>query len=504
MDAEVKLLLDNTDHLRKIDESDKANARYADRAQGYGAKIRNALGGAGRSPWDEFIEGAKKSDQQAQGLSHNIEKLFARDPGRRGEVALTGFISGLAEGDITGALESIASKISGIGLVAGVGFGAASVLAVKFTQNVIESNKALRELHTQLAIPESVVVNLPSEDIKKQIEGVRSSLESLEEKRRSLSGNILPSIFLPLAAVKSIQDFRSDLGQLQGGNRLTKDFEDLAKSEERITAIRRTRLTVSSEEADRLDAVLKKDQEIAKIEVEHAKFLEGLKDSKLPSALIEKLRKAEGKSVAKQKKDAEENLRLSLGQPGDVKDRGLQHEERLLALQGSGLTAEQQKAGVLVENLAYSQKELSLATDITKAKLAQLSVDKAKAAIAGAENDALAPERERAKFSFDELLKGNFRHSLNIGGEPTAYQDQLSAKEAQRLEGLGQQAKSRGDLDDALKFFLQADEEKSNIGSLKDSEKNPYFQLKNALAVTEDYLSQIAVAVAQPSRPVNR
>lgn len=454
---------------------------------------------------EPFIRSVEQAEKRAQSFSARITSLFRRDPTQRAERALSGFITDLSSGNVLGAIEGVSSRLSGLGLAAGVGLGVVVGLAIKAKEQFDAVDKSVLKLNEDLSKPLAITSALGPEGIGKEIESLNKNLDDLVEKRKGIfqrlreaaqkgqpgqfdvgpAGEVIPvDVDRVPAAAKAQERAEQRLRELKNAQ---------ADAELRVVDAKRLGLQVSEQDGALAKLSLETEKARAKVILDSA-------PNRIGRDQVTFFKRLAGV-------DASDRLgRDAIEDQAKLRERNIEHEKTLLGLQSQGFTADQQKVAILRENLSNAQNELALQTNITKEKRAQLELEVAKArgALDSEEQRALNPARERAKLSFEELLKGKFTPTLNIGGAPTAFQDQLSAKRAQEFEQRGEQAKGRGDIDEALRFFLKADEEKSQIGRLRDSDKSPYFQLKNALSITEEILSRIDKNTAQPSRPVNR
>lgn len=82
-----------------------------------------------------------------QSFEARLTSLFRRSPHMRAERAIDAFAQRLAAGDITGALESIAAKMTGLGLVAGVVFSTIGAFAVKAVEDMKALHKAISNVN---------------------------------------------------------------------------------------------------------------------------------------------------------------------------------------------------------------------------------------------------------------------------------------------------------------------------------------------------------------------
>ena len=87
-----------------------------------------------------FVQAIHRAEQRAQTFAGRVHaalgSAFKRTPDLRAERALSGFTANLASGDIQGALLGVTERLSGLGLAAGVGVGAAVAIFAESTRAV--------------------------------------------------------------------------------------------------------------------------------------------------------------------------------------------------------------------------------------------------------------------------------------------------------------------------------------------------------------------------------
>lgn len=124
-----------------------------------------------------FTQGIERAEKRAQTFAGRVETsfqgLFKRTPGRRAERALGGLIGDISTGNAAQGIAMFASRLTGLGLAAGVGIGVAVELFSKLHESVTEVRKAHDDLDKQMSHP----LNLTS------IEGLGKAIDNLREKQ---------------------------------------------------------------------------------------------------------------------------------------------------------------------------------------------------------------------------------------------------------------------------------------------------------------------------------
>src|SRR5215831_5058456 len=95
----------------------------------------------------------------------NLKGMFKRTGDLRAERALEGFSRALVSGDITGAIQSITSRITGFGIVVGAVFAVGVEAINKYIQALKETSQAQQQVFTRLAVPVKTVAALDTAGI---------------------------------------------------------------------------------------------------------------------------------------------------------------------------------------------------------------------------------------------------------------------------------------------------------------------------------------------------
>src|ERR1041384_3804730 len=138
-----------------------------------------------RATWNDvdLQSGIRASENKLQAFQSKAQRLFRRDPSHRAETAISGFLADLSTGNVEGAITGISSRLTGLGLAAGVGLGIAAVLIHKAKDELDAMDKSVEKVQADLTRPLPVDSALGGEGIHKEIESVSRDLEDLAKKR---------------------------------------------------------------------------------------------------------------------------------------------------------------------------------------------------------------------------------------------------------------------------------------------------------------------------------
>lgn len=125
-------------------------------------------------PFTRTIERAeKRAATFSQRVERNFVGIFKRDPSQRAENAVSNLIGDITSGNTAQGLAQFAGRISSLGIIAGVGIGAAIDIFGKLRTSVLE----VREAHDQLDAQMSKPLNLTS------IQGLGAAIDNLIKKQ---------------------------------------------------------------------------------------------------------------------------------------------------------------------------------------------------------------------------------------------------------------------------------------------------------------------------------
>lgn len=184
--------------------------------------------------------GAAKIERRLAGAQRGFQSLFKRTPGRRAELALSNLAGSLAGGDIAGAVTSFSTRLSGLGLAAGVGIGVAVTLFEKFHKQIEETKASHEALLVEMQRhPLSKIASLSSEGMGQAIETREKLLEDLRQKSEHTFGSELAETFKELLVGPSL----GAIGGKDNGKERTQIAKDIdrAAAEKKQIAIDRGR-----------------------------------------------------------------------------------------------------------------------------------------------------------------------------------------------------------------------------------------------------------------------
>lgn len=285
-----------------------------------------------------FAQGLDRAEKRAQGFGQRVESsfqgMFKRTPGRRAERALGGLLGDIATGNAAQGIAMFAGKLTGLGLAAGVGIGAAVELFSTLHQSITEVGKAQDDLDKQMSHP----VNLTS------IEGLGKAIDNLREKQGTFTHGLTGYLY--------------DIAHQKGAQGLT----DLGKS--------------GLEEEKDISAAIAKRQDAERLrgrtELVRANVLSSLESDPQRKALAEMRFKFEDRrkelmaspdkgsrqrleALDAEQNVAEKNFKLSK-RTSDIK---LDAEEKIQRLIGKGLSKDDEKKSRALTELEVLKAEIA-------------------------------------------------------------------------------------------------------------------------------------------------
>jgi len=343
--------------------------------------------------------------EKIRNVEHIFETAFRRPRGGfRAEVALEAFIQDLTRGDVTTAIESVVTKLAGIGLIGGVAV-TSLVKGVEELRKVSTATAdALSELIKQGSRP--LDPNAGPEQLKKQLDDINKAIDEAEKRRLAMGAKMpMPSMF--------------GMNQAGGGS-----GENALEVQNALNSALDKRGQLLSMQVTSTDKILQTEHEIAKVH-----------------------------------EDTRET----------ITDITQKQEKGLLA------------ATVAAREIAQSQQhELAMIAEITK----QSDTKKKRAD----EEQALSTIKtlvERAQLSSKEILAAG---GTGFAGLAIARLDLLRAAHE---EDVGERERRMGHVRDAVMHFNRAEQIKANIGQLRESEKLPEYQFKNAIETASVFASML-------------
>jgi hypothetical protein len=226
-----------------------------------------------------FVQAVNQAEQRATGFDQKIQGLFRRDPSHRAERAISGLLGGLASGNVAGGIESIASKVSGLGLVVGVAIGGAAIVFQKLYGQLQETDKAAAALNKELARPLGLQSGLGPEGISKELEATSKAFDELADKRKSFASKLRAA-----GIAGAPEDWDETTGKVKpriedtdrksaekGEARLRSLTEARADAEQRIVDIRKLGITTGEREMEIAKIKLEAQKKSAAIQLEAGK-----------------------------------------------------------------------------------------------------------------------------------------------------------------------------------------------------------------------------------------
>jgi hypothetical protein len=405
----------------------------------------------------EFIQGATRVTDSAKGIQGELENLFRRTGDIRPERALTGFIENLTGGNVAGAIESVTTRMTGLGLAGGAAVGAVGAGVGFLIKNIHEFDAALKD--AQRTSKEAPLAGAAQEQIQEHVDATLKALEGLGSKWKSFWAEFAVAIPGTAGPEKLRQQhellgvFTSDLDKSIAKQRESMENDAVAAA-------------AGPEIVSQLKARTAAEEEYARIRKQKISEEEEIGKAHLPPELRSEARGAIGEAAQGARGLINERL-ASAG-----REASLQRD--IAAIKLSTLPAGLQEAQI--DSLVLANKERirnSMGGINANAREAlNLAIEQAKAErdAHGVKRDveAFKPLFERSQLSFGELLGSSART-----GNVNLDQAVLRAREAQREFGLAEQFRRRGDVDQAFRHELSGERIKSGIGVLKESEKLP-------------------------------
>lgn len=434
-----------------------------------------------------FTAGLNEAGQKAQTFEGRIAGLFRRSPLHRAERAFADFAANLATGNVAGAVQGLAGRFTGLGLVIGTVVGAGTLIFNKLKGQLDATAKAAAAVNTELAKPLALQSNLGVEGITAQIATLDKALTDLAEKRRSLASRIqeagvkgAPETFNETAFFRgelqppTIRTTAEETAQERGQKRIHALRLADVEAETALVNIHALSTQFSEKEAalekNRIDAAQKRaalqlkfgrdPREAANL---HKELLNINRDEKLTADEIER------KAALKEKE---------LGIDKDIAEQALR-----------GASTEDQKISKLQQELSLIQEQLSGAEKLTDENRKQLETSQAKTAAELALARAQASGRpllsqqdihERAKLGLEEIAAGpgmqeripiNLADEMQFGDQARQLGPVAMARQALRDERLARSATLRGDTGLAEILFGLSDKLREGIPGLKSAEK---------------------------------
>lgn len=260
--------------------------------------------------------------------------IFKRSPNMRAERAFSGLFQSIASGDIAGGIEALSSRMTGLGIIAGVAIGAGVAIFEKLREKIVATKEAQAALEQELTKhPVSNVLNLSTQGMERAIEIRQKLADDLRKKQGESSfASELRAAFTQTAGTlfgKDVTKGEKERTQAQADlNRADVENEQIilaqANASQKIVDIQRAEIEGDKRLAGHMQARLDKENAIA-----------ALREKGLtPNAFnIESGALQERQGIRDRQIDA----------AADAGERSLAIEEKIALLKRKGLTADDEK-----------------------------------------------------------------------------------------------------------------------------------------------------------------
>lgn len=434
-----------------------------------------------------FTAGLNEAERKSQSFEGRVAGLFKRSPLQRAERAFSEFAVNLSTGNVAQGVAGFAAKLSGLGLAAGVGIGAAVGFFLKLKGQLDATAKSLAAVNAELAKPLEIQSQLGVEGITAQITALDKALTDLAEKRKSLASRI------QAAGVRGAPETFDEMAFFRGERqpptiRTTEEETAQERGQKRIHALRLADVEAEkslvnihalSTQFSEKEAALEKNR----IEAEQKRAALRLKFGADPR---------EAKNLHDELLNISRDEKLSadeIERKAALKQKELDIDKDIAALALRGVSTEDQKVSKLERELALIQEQLSGAEKLTTENRKQLETSEAKtqaelaAARAAASGRPVLSNRdihERAKLSLADIaanatqgtrLPFNLADEQLFSEQAKALGPAAMARQALRSEEFARQAALRGDLGTAETLFGMSDKLRAGIPGLKSAEQ---------------------------------
>ena len=457
-----------------------------------------------RARFSVDTSGLSSAEMKMREFEKTIQGLFRRDPGRRAEFAISGAIQNLTSGNVVGAIESITSKMGGMGLIAGVALGAITAGIKK----VIDIN---REWNKTLEATGETLASMPGAGAS--LEAMEQHLNRIVEAQSKLKPPAL-RIFPPDASWIPFRGARGESVEAdpraaeEARNRaiamsLSEDYAEVIENEvarsKDLAAASNLMAQGRKAEADQLMRQIELGIKLQQIEgqarAEEKEVREAAK--KVPDMPAEALsrqlsaieeRRSQQEMIAKAEAEMNrreqemekfrERARLSAKEMAPIAETAAEAAKRL---EGQKLAPEAEaklrERGLSKEEEQRERVRKLLALEAEKKVEGQLLSPAEEARL---KRRGLSPEAEQKKRAEQLVAAEATEKRKELPGGAGLLGDRLLAQQAQRAEALGETFRKQGFVDLSAQQFKAADEFKSQMVGVKQAEK-PELALKSAI-----------------------
>jgi hypothetical protein len=269
----------------------------------------------------EFNRSIEQAEKRAESFTGKVESLFRRTGSIRAERSIDVFAQRLAQGDIVGGLESIASRMTGLGFGAAVAFGAGSAVLTKFAADITASEEATKSLGKELSILQRTPAGLSEELITKGIGNLNHQIDDAIKKSKGIGNSFAQTIRSLEGDSESGPKFQALEKIAESIRERRRQLQLAADAEEDTVNIRRIGVEVSANQARLLESQLKTSQKIAEIDDARNRFAKNLSQL-LPSGARREL--------IQNNNEFAERMKAAAAQSGqvDIEEMSKKFEER--------------------------------------------------------------------------------------------------------------------------------------------------------------------------------
>jgi hypothetical protein len=336
-----------------------------------------------------FVAGLNEAERRSQSFEQRVGGLFKRSPLARAERAFTDLAANLSSGNVAQGVAGFATRISGLGLAAGIGIGAAVTIFERFRGEVEASDLAARKLGAELA---TLGGTRGPQELAQKFQAITAQTEDLIQKSHTAGNavaNILDKFVNPALGTSSRGRGADQAAEITAGlSAAGKTLADRAAAERRIVEIKEEGLTVSTRQATIDEALNAAAIKKTQIDEEAAKFKLGLFAPELRGKLSPEARDkliSDSQAAALSRKstvdrDAQVTIEAA-DQIAAIKDHQLDLEQAISAAALEGASAEQLKMMELQGGLKAIDDQLATSKFLTAEGEKQLQTERLKAQV---------------------------------------------------------------------------------------------------------------------------
>lgn len=432
------------------------------------------------------VSDLSKAGEAAKEFEGTLKGAFRRTGDMRVGRSLEEFIQNLTSGNVGGAIESIAGKLTGLGLVGGTAMASLGAGVTYLISNLHQYEEALK--NASQTAKEKPLKGATVEEDKAHIDSTIKVLESLGNKFKNFWVDFVEAPSMGGSVAQRLEARSKALNQLSDDltNEIAKQRESL-ETETLASA-------VGDQSLAQVKAHIDAEEKYNKIRDEKIKQTEALGKMHVTPEQESGARAAIGETARESREIVNERVGLI--------DREVQLTHDLAAAKLTMLPPELQEIEAHKIKIAYmEQVRNALAGNNVEARKAldyAIQQEKLQMAHAAAVREIkdFQPLFEKSQMSLQELLQASPQ-----GGSVGRIEAHQAALRAQREMDLAEQARKGGFEEDAFRHMIRAEQIKAGIPILKESEKTPEFAFMTAIDSAKvfqnmlTYLQDIAKSV---------